>query len=72
MKLFVITKTNAKENRVKQIDESHFTVLVKEAPIEGRANAAIIKALATFLNTAPSRITLRSGETAKRKVFDYE
>lgn len=70
MRLFVITKTNAKENRVKQISETHFTVLVKEAPIEGRANVAIIKALAKFLDIAPSRLTLLSGATAKRKVFE--
>lgn len=70
MRLFIIAKTNAKENRVKQIDETHFTVLVKEAPIDGEANVAIAKALAKFLGIAPSRLTLRSGATAKRKVFE--
>ena len=72
MRIFVITKTNAKENRVKQIDETHFTVLVKEAPIDGEANSAIAKALAKFLGIAPSCLTLRSGVTAKRKVFELD
>jgi len=72
MRLFILAKTNAKENRVKRINESHFSVLVKESPIDGKANAAIIKALAKFLDIAPSRFTLRSGAAAKRKVFDCE
>lgn len=70
MKLFVTAKTNKKEIGVIQKDATHFIVSVKAAPVEGKANAAIAKALAKFLGIAPSRLVLRSGATAKSKVFE--
>ncbi|MEP7162833.1 MAG: DUF167 domain-containing protein [Candidatus Moraniibacteriota bacterium] len=72
MKLFVVAKTNAKRERVEKVDATHFIVSVKAEPIDGKANKAVTKMLATFLAVAPSRLTLRSGEKGKRKVFDLE
>lgn len=71
MRLFVTVKTRAQEERVERIDETHFTVSVKTLPIDGKATAAVAKALARFLGVASSRLTLRSGITAKHKVFEY-
>ncbi|OGI22216.1 MAG: hypothetical protein A2808_02405 [Candidatus Moranbacteria bacterium RIFCSPHIGHO2_01_FULL_55_24] len=70
MKLFVTAKTNAREERVEEVDETHFKVSVKAAPLEGKANKAIAKALARHLSIAPSRLTLRSGASGRSKVFD--
>lgn len=70
MRLFVTVRTNAPEERVEQVNETHFVVTVKAQPIEGKANTAVIKALARHLGIAPSRMTLRSGATGKRKVFE--
>src|SRR3989338_9497975 len=52
MKIFVKTKPRSKQERVEKIDETHFIVAVKEIPIEGRANKAIIKALADYFDVA--------------------
>lgn len=70
MRLFVTVRTNAPEERVEQVDETHFVVTVKAQSIEGKANTAVIKALARHLGIAPSRMMLRSGATGKRKVFE--
>lgn len=70
MKIFVKAKPNAKEEKVEKIDDTHFVVKVKEPPVQGRANRAIIKVLADFLNTAPSRLNIISGYTAKQKVIE--
>lgn len=70
MKLFVIAKPNAKEEKVEEIDSMHFRVSVKEPPVQGRANEAIIKALASFLNIASSRLKITSGRTSKQKVIE--
>lgn len=70
MRLFVTVRTNAPEERVEQVNETHFVVTVKAQPIEGKANTAVIKALARHLGIAPSRMMLRSGATGKRKVFE--
>ena len=48
MKIFVKAKPNAKVERVEKIDETHFVVAVKEPPLRGKANAAIVSALAEY------------------------
>lgn len=72
MKLFVTAKTNAREEKVESIDDTHFVVRVKATPVEGKANKAIAKALAKHLQIAPSRLILVSGTKSKSKVFEYE
>ncbi len=79
MKIFVQAKPNAKIACVekieqglfnhKQVSEVHFKVSVKEEAKNGRANEAIIKALAEHFNVAPSRVRLISGFSSKNKIF---
>ena len=70
MKISVKAKLRAKEQSVQEIDETHFVVSVKEPPKQGKANQAIIKALARYFKTAPSNIKLVSGFSSKQKVFE--
>lgn len=70
MKIFVKAKPNAKIKKIEQIDETHFIVAVKELSKEGKANAAIVKALAVYFGIVPSAVRLVSGFSAKRKVFE--
>lgn len=70
MRLFVTVKTRARVQTVEALDATHFVVEVKPAPLEGKANRAVIQALAEHLGVAPSRLTLRSGATGKKKVFE--
>ena len=56
-------------NGVKQIDSTHFVVRVKESPIEGRANEAVIKAMSLILNIPPSSLELVSGTKSKNKIL---
>lgn len=85
MRIFVKAKTDAKTVFVKEIVEpislfsdarqksiSVYVVSVKEPAVDGKANKAIINALADYFNTAPSLITLVSGATAKQKIFEIE
>lgn len=70
MKIFVGAKPGSKNEEVEEIDENHFVVKVKEPPRQGRANKAIIKALAEHLDIATFRIKLVSGFSSKQKVFE--
>ena len=77
MKIFVKTKTGAKENKVippslKLIPdvEPLYIVSTKERPVEGRANEAIVKLLAKYFGVPRSQVRLISGATSKRKVFE--
>ncbi len=77
MKIFVKAKTRAKENKVSppplklipDIEET-YTVSVKEKPVKGQANEAITKLLAEHFNISRSQVSLISGASSKRKVFE--
>lgn len=70
MKLFVTAKPNAREAKLEETDETHFVVSVTEPPIKGKANRAIIAALADRFGVAPSRVSLVSGFSSRQKVFE--
>ncbi|MBI4225239.1 MAG: DUF167 domain-containing protein [Candidatus Sungbacteria bacterium] len=70
MRIFVAAKPGAKEERVEKIDETHFTVAVKEPPVQGKANRAIIKALAAYFNVPAWRVSIVSGHTSRQKVIE--
>ncbi len=70
MKIFVKVKPNSKTEGVKKIDPTHFEVRVKTPPIEGKANAAAISALARHLGIPRSRIKILAGAKSKQKVFE--
>jgi len=72
MKIFVKARPNSKAESIEKADDTHFTVLVKQPSIKGRANAAIAKALASHFGIAPSQVSLVSGFSSKQKVFEIE
>ncbi|MFH1161993.1 MAG: DUF167 domain-containing protein [Candidatus Jorgensenbacteria bacterium] len=70
MKIFVKARPRAKGEGVKKIDETHFTVSVKEPPEKGKANEAIVKALAEYFKIPASRVVLLSGFSSKNKILE--
>ena len=70
MKIIVKVKPGAKENKIERVDESNYIVSVKEPPIDGRANAALIKLLANHFDVSPSLIEIISGYMARIKVIE--
>jgi len=82
MKIIVKAKTKAKVEKVERVEQPRlglnntegelvtYKVSVKEAPVAGQANQAIIRALATYFDVAPARVKLLTGQTAKQKVFE--
>ncbi len=70
MKITVKARPASKEEKVEKITEFEFVVSVKEPPVQGRANMAIIKALAQYFRVSPSQVRLVSGFTSRQKVFE--
>lgn len=78
MKILVKVKLFSKEEKVEKIPQAGFefsntdsyTVWVKEAPEDGKANKAVVEALATYFKTSKSNIELVSGGTNRDKIFD--
>ena len=69
MKFFVHTKPNSREEKVEKIDETHFKISVSESPVDDKANRAVIRALADYLQLPPSRLDIISGRTASNKIL---
>lgn len=72
MKIFITAKTNAKERKVKRIDKQHLAVWVKERPQKGKANKAIIEAVADYLGIPKSGVSILHGQTSKHKVLQVK
>jgi len=70
MKIFVKVRPKAKEEKVIKISDTNFKLLVKEPPEKGRANRAVLKALADYFGTSPSNIKIISGSTSKLKIIE--
>ena len=84
MKIIVKAKPKGKKESVERLaqpvlnfrnetsDLILYKVSVKESPVNGQANQAIINALAKYFDTAKSNITLVSGATSKQKIFEIK
>ena len=69
MKIPVKVKPRARVEKVEEKDGS-LIVSVKAETKEGKANIAVIKALAAHFGVAPSRVRLVSGARRKTKFFE--
>ncbi len=70
MKISVKVKPRAREEKVEEIKDGSFIVFVKAEAKEGKANNAVVKALAEHFGVAKSRVRLVSGARSKIKLFE--
>lgn len=70
MKIFVKAKPGARNPGIKKLSQTNFVVAVRELPKDGRANQAIIRALAEYFDIPKSRINILVGSTSKNKIFE--
>jgi uncharacterized protein YggU (UPF0235/DUF167 family) len=52
--------------------DTTLVVAVNEAPVDGKANAAVIALLAKKLGIAKSSITIMRGQSGRTKVLKFE
>ena len=72
MILTVHVKPGARRASLEWIDEDTLKVSVTAPPEKGKANQAVIEALAEELGIAKSKITLHRGATARIKQFKIQ
>lgn len=65
--LSVRVQPRASSNEVLEVRNGQLLVRTTAAPADGKANKAVIKLLAVFLDIAPSRIRLVRGKTERNK-----
>ena len=71
-RLAVSVQPGASTEGVVGFDDGVLRVRVKAPPIEGRANAALLKLLAGILGVPPSSITIVRGARTRRKLLTVE
>ena len=64
----VRVQPRANSNEVLEVRNGQLLVRTTAAPADGKANKAVIKLLAEFFGTAPSRIRLVRGRKQRNKV----
>ncbi len=70
MKIVVTAKPGAREEGIVKLSDTEYAVSVKERPEKGKANQAIISALAKYFKTPSINIRIVVGHTTKKKIID--
>lgn len=70
MKITVTAHPNSKKPRVEKDLFGQLQVYISAPPLEGRANQAVVEALAEYFHIKKSQIQLTRGHKSKMKTFD--
>jgi len=70
MRINIKARPGAKEEKVEKISDTEFVVSVKEPPVQGKANRAIINALAMYFGVGSVKVKIVSGWTLRQKVVE--
>jgi hypothetical protein len=70
MKIKVLAKPNSNKAEVKKIDNEHYMVSVKEPPVKGEANRAILKLLSQYFEVSLSKVRMVHGHTTRNKTIE--
>ena len=70
VRLAVQITPNAKKSEVTGVLGDALKLKLRAQPIEGKANAALLKFLAGALSVSKSSVTITHGLTSKRKLID--
>lgn len=71
MRIEVRVKPNSKDEGVDQQGES-FIVRVRERPMEGKANRAIVKLIARHFGVSQSRVRILGGIRSRNKIIEVD
>lgn len=70
MKISVRVTPGAKIEKVEQKDAGSFDVWVKEPPVAGRANEALLELLAKHFSVPRTAVRILSGRGSRKKVIE--
>jgi uncharacterized protein (TIGR00251 family) len=68
LKIWVAVKPNSNKDEIQEIGDGTYLARVRARPREGKANAALVRALAIHFSVPNSAVKILRGETARRKL----
>ncbi len=69
MKITITVHPNSKKPRMEKDLFGGLHVYVNQPPLEGKANYAVIEALAEYFKVSKSKVVLLKGQKSKTKTF---
>jgi len=72
MKLTVKVKPGSRQQKIETGEDGITTVWLKAPPVDGKANAELIKLLAKTHNVSKSRVRIRTGASARLKRVEID
>ena len=70
MKITVIVKPHASREKVEPLPDGSYRVSVHASPHEGKANEAVVEALAHFFKVSKSHLQIVHGLTGRKKIIE--
>jgi uncharacterized protein (TIGR00251 family) len=70
MKIQVLVKPNAREEKVEKVDASTFRISVKARPVDGKANEAVVAVLAKYFFVPKRNVEIVTGTRGKTKIVE--
>ncbi len=68
----VKVKPNSQEQKIEEHTDGSLTVKLKSPPVDGKANAELIKLLAERFNVPKSYIRIKSGLSSRQKLIEID
>lgn len=72
MRIFIKAKPGSKKEKIEKVDENHFIVAVKEPPVDGKANEAIVRVLSEYFKIPKSQVRIISGQKSRQKIIEID
>jgi uncharacterized protein len=72
MQKIVKVKPHAKQQKIAEQVDGSLIVWLKSPPVDGKANAELIKLLADKFNVSKSQIRIKSGVSSRQKLIEID
>ncbi len=70
MLISIRVSTNSAKAGVEKTGENEYKVRVRAKPVDGKANADVVEALAEYFGVSKRQIQIVAGQTSKRKTVE--
>ncbi|MFA6184328.1 MAG: DUF167 domain-containing protein [Parcubacteria group bacterium] len=72
MRIYVKVIPRSSKNEIKEINKDEYRVKITAPPVDGEANAMLIKVLAKYFDVSKSLVKIVGGKSAKIKMVDID
>ena len=70
MRIYAKVSPRSSKNEVVKISEGEYKIRITAPPVDGEANAMLIRVLSDYFKVAKSNISIVGGKSAKTKMVD--